>query len=120
MKTEKKWIFISGIFGFLGVAIGAFGAHGLEGKIPPNLLETFNTGVHYHLIHAVVLAAIAISEKNRFYAAAIFFSIGIILFSFSLYFYAITGERFLAMITPFGGISFLIGWIMLIIKGLKN
>lgn len=120
MNSKKIWIIISGIFGFLGVAIGAFGAHGLEGKIPIHLLEVYNTGVQYHLVHAVVLAAIALAGKSEFYSAAIFFSIGIILFSFSLYFYAITGTKFLAMITPFGGVGFLVGWALLIIKGWKT
>lgn len=114
MNDQKTWIVISGIFGFLGVAIGAFGAHGLKPSFSPEQLSTFDTGVMYHLIHAAVMTAIAVSGNVRFFRAEIFFGAGIVLFSFSLYADSITQIKWIAMITPLGGVCFLIGWIMLI------
>jgi uncharacterized membrane protein YgdD (TMEM256/DUF423 family) len=99
--------------GFLGVAIGAFGAHTLKQYLTPETTETFRTGVLYHLIHTSVLLAISLSARLDLMKANKFFLTGIILFSFSLYIYSLTSIKFIAMITPFGGISFLLGWLML-------
>lgn len=118
-NKQNFWIIAAGILGFLGVALGAFGAHVLEAKLNDKMLETFKTGVLYHLIHTCALLAIALYGNPRFYNSALFFLIGIILFSFSLYVYSTTGVKFLAMITPLGGISFLIGWGLLIYYQLK-
>lgn len=115
MKTQ---LIIAAVFGFLGVALGAFGAHGLSDSISQQMLDTYKTGVLYHLIHSVVLLALALSSY-KFIRSFIFITIGIILFSFSLYIYAVTGITFFAMITPFGGVSFLIGWILIIIEARK-
>lgn len=120
MKNTKLWIIISGIAGFTGVLIGAFGAHGLKNILSPASIEIYRTGVLYHLIHSAVILAIAVSGNSKFFRSALFFLIGIILFSFSLYFYAITGINAYAIITPFGGVSFLIGWLLVIIEGLKS
>ncbi len=119
MKNSKFWIIISGIFGFLGVALGAFGAHGLKAQLSPEMLEIYKTGVSYQLVHSVVLLTIALSGKN-FFSSAAFFAVGIILFSFSLYLYAVTAVTAFAIITPFGGLSFLIGWLLLIWNGIKT
>jgi uncharacterized membrane protein YgdD (TMEM256/DUF423 family) len=110
----------AGILGFLGVAIGAFGAHSLSGKISPEMMNIYHTGVMYHLIHAVVILAIGLSSKDKFYIAGIFFILGIILFSFSLYLYALTSVLVFAFITPFGGMFFLIGWLVVVIKAVKK
>jgi uncharacterized membrane protein YgdD (TMEM256/DUF423 family) len=99
--------------GFLGVAIGAFGAHTLKQYLTPETTETFRTGVLYHLIHTSVLLAISLSARLDLMKANKFFLTGIILFSFSLYIYSLTSIKFIAMITPFGGVSFLLGWLML-------
>lgn len=119
MCRQRFWIITAGVFGFLGVALGAFGAHGLKVQLTPEMMEIFKTGVFYHLIHAAVILAIGLAGINKFYKSAFFFSIGIILFSFSLYLYAVTSVSFFAVITPFGGIAFLIGWLLLIIAGAK-
>ena len=113
--SKKIQVNISAVLGFLGVALGAFGAHGLSDTISENMLETYKTGVLYHLIHAVVLLALALSN-HRFVKSFLFIAIGILLFSFSLYIYSVTGIKFLAMVTPVGGISFLIGWIFIIFE----
>lgn len=113
----NNWIKIGGLFGLLGVALGAFGAHSFRGVLTPETAEIYRTGVIYHLIHSVVILTIGISGKTNFSKAAIFFSIGIVLFSFSLYLYAITVIKAFAIITPFGGVSFLIGWGLVIYAG---
>lgn len=116
MNNKKFWIIISAISGFSAVAIGAFGAHGLKEKLTTEMLDVYKTGVLYHLVHTVVLLTLALSEKVKSNLASIFFLTGIILFSFSLYIYSTSGIKFFAMITPLGGVSFLIGWIMIIVS----
>ena len=120
--TNKSinWVFIAGFFGFTGVAIGAFGAHILSDKLSEIMFEIYKTGVFYHLLHTVIIAVIAFSSNKKFNLSAIFFSIGIILFSFSLYLYSLTDIIFFAIITPLGGISFLSGWITLMWKAISK
>jgi uncharacterized membrane protein YgdD (TMEM256/DUF423 family) len=117
---KNKITVVGAVLGFLGVAIGAFGAHSLKPYILPELLETYKTGVLYHLIHAVIITSIGLSGKTEYSKGAIFMAAGIILFSFSLYAYSLTGLKQLAIITPFGGVSFLIGWLLIIIAVLKK
>jgi len=111
------WITAGAILGFLGVLLGAFGAHGLRSKISTDLLEAFHTGTMYHMYHALAILFCGIFQKikpeNSINQPAIFFSIGIILFSGSLYILAITGVKKWGIVTPFGGLSFLAGWISL-------
>ena len=120
MNKSINWVLIAGLFGFTGVAIGAFGAHILSDKLSEKMFEIYKTGVFYHLLHTVVITVIAFSSNKKFELAAIFFSAGIALFSFSLYLYSITGILFFAMITPIGGISFLLGWITLMWKAISK
>ena len=119
MNKNKTWIIISGILGFLGIALGAFGAHILEPKLNPEMMSIYNKGILYHLIHSVVILSIAFYGNDKFYKCSLFFTIGIILFSFSLYLYSVTQLLFFAMITPLGGISFLIGWTLIILEGFR-
>ncbi len=119
MNKNKTWIIISGILGFLGIALGAFGAHILEPKLNPEMMSIYNKGILYHLIHSVVILSIAFYGNDKFYKCLLFFTIGIILFSFSLYLYSVTQLLFFAMITPLGGISFLIGWTLIILEGFR-
>ena len=114
------WIKIGGILGFLGVALGAFGAHGLKSSITPEMLEVYKTGVFYHLIHSIVILGIGFYGKEQFNKAAIFLLSGIILFSFSLYLLAITSLQFFGIITPFGGICLLIGWGLIVYEGFRK
>jgi uncharacterized membrane protein YgdD (TMEM256/DUF423 family) len=111
------WIRIAGGLGFLGVALGAFGAHALRSKVPPEMLSVWQTGVLYHLIHALALLALALFAKSTgadIRWSARFFVIGIVLFSGSLYAMTLTGIKPLGAITPFGGAAFLFGWGWLI------
>lgn len=114
---------LGAINAFLAVALGAFGAHGLRDKIAPRLLETYETGAHYHLIHAVALLVVGLlaerlatdTRATRLVrVAGILFTVGIVLFSGSLYVLAVTDIRPLGAITPFGGVCFLTGWALLV------
>ena len=116
----KTHIIIAATMGMLGVALGAFGAHGLKNIITPKLLETYNTGVFYHLIHAVVLLAISLNNKYNLKLPFLLILLGIVLFSFSLYIYSITQIKFLVFITPIGGTLLIIGWLSVIYKTIKN
>jgi uncharacterized membrane protein YgdD (TMEM256/DUF423 family) len=116
---ERFALLGSGILGFLAVALGAFGAHGLRARLGPLpdgevRLEWWTTAAHYHLVHALALAAIAFlatrSSSSAVAVAAIGFVLGIILFCGSLYVMALTGVRALGAVTPFGGLAFLVGW----------
>jgi uncharacterized membrane protein YgdD (TMEM256/DUF423 family) len=108
------WLVIAAVNGVLAVASGAFGAHGLQGRIDAHGLEIWETGARYHMYHALAmgLAAFAIrgASAGAAQAAAIFFLVGIVLFSGSLYVLAVTGIRGLGIVTPFGGLAFLVGW----------
>ena len=106
--------------GALGVALGAFGAHGLKTILSPEMLETYRTGILYHIIHAVVLLALSLNTKYNFSLSFYFIFVGIILFSFSLYAYTLSGIKLFAMITPFGGVSLIIGWILIIARRYKK
>jgi uncharacterized membrane protein YgdD (TMEM256/DUF423 family) len=102
---------------FLGVALGAFGAHSLRNRLDPSLLATFETGVRYQIYHslALLLVAMLVARAPIYSYAGFFYIAGIVLFSFSLYLLALSGTRGFGIITPFGGLCFLIGHICLLI-----
>lgn len=111
---------IGALFSFLSVAFGAFGAHALKSRLSETALTTFETGVRYQFYHAlaIILCGILFAhfKKNVVLWAARFFILGIALFSFSLYALAMLEPelRSLGAITPFGGLSFLTAWTLLI------
>jgi uncharacterized membrane protein YgdD (TMEM256/DUF423 family) len=113
------WIKIAGAVGFLGVALGAFGAHGLKQRVTPELLAIFNTGVLYHLVHAVALLSLALfgsaTGRTITWPAALWVA-GIVLFSGSLYVLTLTGVKQLGAVTPLGGLCFLAGWVLVAIR----
>ncbi len=113
----KSALFWASFHAFVAVAAGAFGAHGLKQTLSPEMLEVFNTGAHYQLIHAVALFALGGMglSPTGFYVprAAICFCVGSSLFAFSLYALAILDFKPLGMITPLGGLLYLIGWAMI-------
>ena len=118
-------VIAAGISGGLGVALGAFGAHGLRGKVEERLLETFQTAVQYQMIHAVALLIVAImmlqSGRNlTLDIAAGAFVVGILLFSGSLYGLVLTDMRWLGPVTPLGGLCFIAGWAALVAAGLQQ
>ena len=104
---------IGAVFGFLGVALGAFGAHALKSRLSPESLQTWHTAVLYHLLHAVALLALgfyARSSGANVKFTGTFWIAGMLLFSGSLYALALTGIKPLGAITPLGGICLLVGW----------
>ena len=114
---QSKFMLAGALAGFVGVAFGAFGAHGLRGRLSPDMLAVFETGVRYQMYHALALmltAALMMTgriESGRAAAAAGWlFVAGIVLFSGSLYLLAVTGITVLGAITPIGGVAFLLGW----------
>ena len=119
MKDKKTWIIISAVSGFTAVAIGAFGAHGLREKLTSEMLEVYKTGVLYQFIHTIVLLILSLTNFIKSTIPSILFLSGIILFSFSLYFYSTSGIQFFAMITPVGGVCFLIGWLWIIVETIR-
>ena len=119
MSNQKVILILAGFLGFTGVALGAFGAHRLADILSPGMLEIYKTGILYHLIHSVVIFSIALFGKEKFFKAAYVMIIGIVLFSGSLYIYAQSGMMLFAMITPVGGICFLIGWLLIVVEGIR-
>jgi uncharacterized membrane protein YgdD (TMEM256/DUF423 family) len=120
----KLFLTIGALCGFLGVALGAFAAHGLEKRVDPHMVEVFQKGAQYQMYHAfaILIAAILLKffpESGLFNASGWLFLAGIILFSGSLYIYSTTGIRAFALITPVGGLCFLAGWLMMFWQALK-
>lgn len=113
---NNNYVIISAIMGALGVGLGAFGAHGLKNILSPELLETYKTGIFYHLIHTVVLLMISLNTKYYLKLPFIFFLAGIIFFSFSLCLYSVTQIKFLVFLTPIGGILLILGWFSIIVS----
>jgi uncharacterized membrane protein YgdD (TMEM256/DUF423 family) len=111
------WLVLAAINGFLAVAIGAFGAHALQDRLDGQAMQVFQTASRYHMYHALAIGLAAFLMRGAAIvpaqAAAGLFLIGIILFSGSLYIFALTQARGLALVTPFGGFSLLAGWIAL-------
>jgi uncharacterized membrane protein YgdD (TMEM256/DUF423 family) len=105
------------VSGLVGVALGAFAAHGLKARLAPELLAVFETGVRYQMYHAFALFAAAWGftrwQSQIFGLAGGLFVAGIVIFSGSLYLLAFTGERWLGAVTPLGGLAFLAGWLCL-------
>lgn len=120
----KTWIVAGAGLAGLAVVLGAFGAHGLKTKVSPDLLEIFETGVRYHLFHAVGLILLGLLgfhySPDVVHLPAILFATGILLFSGSLYLLVLTGLRWLGAVTPIGGLAFIAGWILLVVKILRT
>ena len=118
VHVMNVWLLIAAINGFLAVAAGAFGAHGLQGRLDEHSMTIFETAARYHMYHALAIgltafAARSAAASSAAHGAAVFFLAGIVLFSGSLYVLAFTGMRAVAFVTPFGGLAFLVGWVAL-------
>lgn len=113
MNTSR--IRIAAIVLFLGVALGAFGAHALADRLAENdRVATWDTAVLYHLVHGVALFIIALTAARS--RSFWFLLVGVVIFSGSLYALSITGITKLGAITPIGGLCFLIGWFLWILN----
>mgnify|MGYP006296499497 CR=1 FL=1 len=121
---------IACLLGALAVILGAFGAHGLEGKISPEQIRSYETGVRYHFIHtlALLLTALFYNQLNPRWAglAGAFFLAGVLLFSASIYLLStrsllgIENWTWLGPITPLGGVAFILGWIFLLVSSVSR
>jgi len=114
----RLFLALGAVLAGLGVAIGAFGAHALRASATPEDLATFETGVRYHMYHALALLAVAwgharLGGSTMVVAAGWSFVVGVLVFSGSLYVLVLTGQRWLGAVTPIGGLAFLVGWALL-------
>ncbi|MCY4780052.1 DUF423 domain-containing protein [Sphingobacterium sp. UT-1RO-CII-1] len=126
---NKQIILVAALFGMLAVILGAFGAHGLEGKISDYHLNTWKTANQYHFYHTLALLFLSTfsrAKNSSIRVSFIAFTLGILLFSGSLYILSvrsligIDGWSFLGPITPLGGLCFIVGWIGLFIAAMRN
>lgn len=116
MLRESTILLTGSLLGAAGVLLGAFGAHALKSRVATELLDTWETAVFYHLVHALVLVALAAFVPRIGSQAvwiAMLFSVGVLLFSGSLYALVLSGVRPLGIITPFGGLALVAAWLWL-------
>ncbi|MBU8854586.1 DUF423 domain-containing protein [Bacillus sp. FJAT-26377] len=120
----KLFLIMGAINAMLAVALGAFGAHGLEGKISEKYLEVWKTGVQYQMFHAMGLFVIAFllskfPQSSLLTASGWIMFAGIVLFSGSLYVLSTSGIKVLGAITPLGGVAFIVAWILIVVAAVK-
>ncbi len=118
MTPDRLFAALGAVSGLLAVAGGAFGAHALRARLTPELLTIFETGVRYHMYHAIALFAVAWASARwggaLFVATGWLFVVGTVIFSGSLYTLSLSGARLWGAVTPIGGLCFLAGWGCLI------
>lgn len=122
---QKLFLTIGGIAMALAVSLGAFGAHGLQGKLSAEMFDIFETGVRYNFYHAIGLLIIGVlafhlPETGLLRWSGWLMIAGIVIFSGSLYLLSMSGVRWLGAITPIGGICFIVSWILLAIAVWKG
>jgi len=122
--TAKLFLILGAINTALAVLLGAFGAHGLKAIISVEMLGVYQTGVHYHLFHALgllVVGIMALHIVDSVYLrwAGWFMLAGVMLFSGSLYMLSVGGIRWLGMVTPFGGLAFITAWMLFVVAVIK-
>ncbi|RMF56651.1 MAG: DUF423 domain-containing protein, partial [Bacteroidetes bacterium] len=114
----RHYLWIGAVAAGLAVAAGAFGAHGLAGRLTAERLQTFETAVRYQMYHALALLVVGWMGQAlavwQLQAAGALFTAGIVLFSGSLYVLVLTDTPWLGAVTPFGGVAFLMGWAMVV------
>ena len=120
MKTDRLFLSLSILGIAIGILFGAFGAHALKNKVSPDDLIIFETGVKYHMYHALGLILIGILgfhyNSDVIQLPGVLLSIGLLIFSGSLYILVLSGLRWLGAITPIGGVLLIAGWLMLAFK----
>jgi uncharacterized membrane protein YgdD (TMEM256/DUF423 family) len=114
---DRLFFALGALSGFVGVALGAFAAHGLKSRLGPELLATFEIGVRYQMFHALALLAVGWAQTRWpgavLTASGWLFVAGTLLFSGSLYALSLSGEKWLGAVAPAGGLAFLAGWLCL-------
>lgn len=117
--SAARTLMVGGSFMFLGVLFGAFGAHALKAMVEPKLLETWETGVKYLLLHGLSLLAmgiiVQITELQLVWSRRLI-TAGVSLFSFNCILYVLSGIKTFAMIVPVGGVLMLVGWILFAVE----
>jgi len=124
MSPDRLFFALGALLAALGVAAGAFGAHALRGRLSPEMLQVFETGVRYHLVHALALLAVAWAA-SRWSGSAVplagwLFLFGTVIFSGSLYGLSLSGARLLGAVTPLGGVALIAGWLALAWSALQG
>ena len=112
----NRWLLAAALLGALGVILGACGAHGLQPRLSAEQLESWDTAVRYHLLHSVVLLALAlfaVESGRSIQWPGWLFSLGILFLSGSIYLLVLTGQRWLGPVTPLGGLCLIAGWLSL-------
>ena len=121
---DRLWLGLGATYGFLAVALGAFGAHALKARLSAEMLGVWRTAVEYHFYHALALILLGLlarqAPSSALNAAGVCFGAGVLLFSGSLYALALSEVRVLGAITPAGGLLFLTGWLLLGYAALKG
>jgi len=123
--SSKLFLSVGGLMALAAVALGAFSAHALKGRLSAEMLAVWHTGVEYHIYHALGLLAVGLVATQLPESALLKWSgwlmfAGILLFSGSLYALALSGERWLGAITPIGGTAFLAAWALLVVGVLRT
>jgi uncharacterized membrane protein YgdD (TMEM256/DUF423 family) len=117
------WVRLGAVLMFVGVGLGAFGAHALRGRLTAEMLQVFETGVRYHFYHALglfVVGWLAETHPSQWITGAgVAFAVGVFVFSGSLYILAISGVKWWGAITPLGGLAFLVGWLLLAVGSFR-
>lgn len=126
---RNLWLGMGAISGLISVAAGAFGAHGLKARLSPELLQVFETGARYQLVHALLLCLVgalggylgkAGGASGLLSTCGGLLVAGTVLFSGSLYVLALTGQRWLGAVTPLGGLCFMAAWALLAYGALRG
>lgn len=122
--TARLLLVLGSVNGALAVILGAFGAHALRSRIDPAMMEVYHTGSQYHFYHALALLALAalalrLPDLPALRWSGWLMTIGIVLFSGSLYLLAVTGIRWLGAVTPLGGLAFIAAWATLAVAALR-
>ena len=110
----------AGFTGFLAVTLGAFGAHGLEGKLSPEALDWWETATLYAMVHAVAALAVGLSGRRALAPAGWAFVLGVVIFSGTLYGLSLGAPRILGAVTPVGGVCLLLGWAIAAWRGAQS
>lgn len=125
MANMNIFLLIAALNGFLAVALGAFGSHGLKGRLTEHMLGVWQTSVQYHFYHVFALLVVALlwqksPASSWLQASGWGFVVGTVLFCGSLYWLALGGPKWLGPITPLGGLSFMVAWVCLAVVAVKG
>ena len=125
MTSARLFLALGALLAALGVVLGAFGAHGLEGRVSADMLAVFETGVRYHLIHALGLMAVALTALQLglspwLRTAGWLLLTGVVVFSGSLYGLALGGPSWLGAVAPLGGTAFIVAWLLVAGAALRS